>query len=417
MTPKAPQKAGPVVVLGYGEIGIKKKNRPFFTNVLKRNLLRALDGLPCGAIEVETSRLLLYMREPLDAPTRAEVCRRLRFVPGVAHFAVADRLVSREIEALEAEVDRVVGEALNDRNTAPRTFCIETARGDKRYPMTSPDLNARLGRRVQERTGLQVDLERPDLRVHVLVLQHHGIVHTHRIEGERGLPVGSAGRVVSLLSSGIDSPVAAYRMMRRGCRVYFVHFHSRPFTSRASVDLARELARQLAVFQNVTYLYEVPLGEIQQRIVTAAPSPLRILLYRRFMVRLAECVARKVRGRALVTGESVAQVASQTLENIAAIDAAAGLPILRPLIGMDKEEIIRAARRLGTYETSSQPYEDCCAFLMPQHPETHAQLRDVDRAESLLGDLEPMLRDALARARERKFRSEGGRVLEVARRT
>ena len=400
-----------VVVLGYSEIGIKKKNRLFFTNVLCRNLQRVLEGLPCGTMEVVSSRILLYMKEPLDEAARCEVRRRLRYVPGVAHYAFADRMIPRELPALESEVDRVVAGALASRSTLPASFCIDTARGDKRYEITSPELNARLGARVQKATGMAVDLDAPEFRVHVLVLRNHFLVHTQRYEGERGLPVGSAGRVVSLLSSGIDSPVAAQRMMRRGCRVFFVHFHSVPFTSRASVDLAEDLVRRLAPYQNVTVLYHIPLAQIQQRIVSAAPSQLRVLLYRRYMVRLAEYVAKKVKGKALVTGESVAQVASQTLENIAAIEAATQLPILRPLIGLDKEEIIALARELGTYELSTQPYDDCCAFLMPQNPETHARLLAVERAEAALGDMEPLIRGALDRAEERKFR--GGELIQT----
>jgi thiamine biosynthesis protein ThiI len=192
--------------------------------------------------------------------------------------------------------------------------------------------------------------------------------------------------------------------MGRGCRVFFVHFHSLPYTERASLELAEELVRQLALHHPSARLYFVPLGEIQRKIVTEAPAPLRVVLYRRYMLRLAALVAKKVHAKALVTGESLAQVASQTLDNIVTIEQAVSIPILRPLIGTGKEEIIAEARRLGTFEISIQPFDDCCSFLMPQRPETHAKLAEVLRAEERLGDMEPLLRDALSRTEELRIK-------------
>lgn len=417
------------VVLGYSEIAIKRKNRLFFTQVLKRNLARSLGELGLGPVRTVAGRLLLSFDRPLERDLRARVASRLDDTLGVAYYAFVDRELPRDLDQLDEAVIAVVrsrvvdgGEGANSSagwggerergRPGPTTFRIDATRGDKTYPLTSPELNSRLGAAVRREIPLEVSLDDAELSVHVVVLQDRFLVYTERNEGERGLPVGSSGRVVCLLSSGIDSPVAAYRLMRRGCRVYFVHFHSVPYTERASIELAGDLVEQLSRYQHSSYLFLVPLAEIQQRIVTSAPEPLRLLLYRRFMTRLAERIARRVRGKALVTGESVAQVASQTLENIAAIDDAATIPLLRPLIGMDKEEIMAEARRLGTYEISTQPYEDCCAFLMPQRPETHARLSEVQRADEALGDMSECVRRALRGTEVRRVR---GGVVSVVR--
>lgn len=389
-------------VIHYSEIGIKGKNRPFFTGVLKRNLLKALAGFPHGLLRSQSGRLLLSIPEPLSEAQEEDLVARLRPVIGIAHYAVARRVRGWSLQRLTAHVvalarTRVAAEP------RPETFSIEAARNDKSYPLSSLELNRHLGEAVRLATGLSVHLGRPDLKIHVEVLTGGFLVHARRHPGQRGLPVGSSGRVVSLLSSGIDSPVASRRIMGRGCRVYFAHFHSLPYTQRASVDIAEELVEKLAPYQTSSFLYLIPLAEIQQRIVTSAPSPLRVLLYRRYMLRLAERVAQKVKARALVTGESLAQVASQTLENLAAIEEAVNIPVLRPLIGMDKEEIIGEARRLGTYEISIQPYEDCCSFLMPQHPETRAKIAEVREAEAMLGEMEPLIRETLRRTEERRI--------------
>jgi thiamine biosynthesis protein ThiI len=222
------------------------------------------------------------------------------------------------------------------------------------------------------------------LTVTVEILPHDAFFGFNKIPGPGGLPVGASGRVVALISGGIDSPVAAYRMMQRGCRVIFVHFHSAPYQDKTSQEKVRQLITILTRHQFRSRLHLVPFGEIQRQIVASVARPLRVILYRRMMLRIAEGIARKEKAKALVTGESLGQVASQTLENMAVIQQASRLPILRPLVGMDKQEIIDQARRIGTFDISSIPDQDCCQLFVPKHPATKAQLDEVEAAESRL---------------------------------
>jgi len=263
----------------------------------------------------------------------------------------------------------------------PPSFRLSARRSDKRFPMTSPEIEREVGGRIKEARGWHVDLSNPALTIHVEALSHDAFYFFGKERGAGGLPVGASGKVACLLSGGIDSPVAAWRMMRRGCRVVFVHFHSYPILSRASQEKARELARLLARYQYHSRLMLVPFGEIQQRVVLAVAPPLRVVIYRRLMMRIAERLARLNRAQALITGEVVGQVASQTLENMANIDTVTSMPVLRPLVGMDKEEITAEAVRLGTYPVSIIPDQDCCTLFTPKHPATKAKRHDVERAE------------------------------------
>jgi thiamine biosynthesis protein ThiI len=237
---------------------------------------------------------------------------------------------------------------------------------------------------VQEARGWDVDLSRPDLVIWIEIVPGEAFYHFGKQRGAGGLPVGTSGRVAVLLSGGIDSPVAAWRMMRRGCRATFIHFHSYPFLSQTSQEKARELAQLLTRSQLRSRLYLVPFGELQRQITLSVPGPLRVVVYRRFMLRIAERIARDVGAQALITGDVVGQVASQTLDNMAVISSVAAMPVLRPLIGLDKEEITAEAERLGTYRISVIPDEDCCTLFTPRHPATRARFRDVDAAEKTL---------------------------------
>jgi thiamine biosynthesis protein ThiI len=232
------------------------------------------------------------------------------------------------------------------------------------------ELNRELGTFVVERTGARVDLHHAELEIHVEVLPAETFIYVDRVAGPGGLPVGASGTVVALLSGGIDSPVAAWRMIKRGCRVVFVHFHSVPYLPDVSRGKARALVERLTAWQYASRLFLVPFGEIQREIVLSVPGPARVVIYRRMMVRIAEALARQVGAPALVTGESLGQVASQTLSNIACIDDAATMPVFRPLIGTDKLEITAEAQRLGTFETSIEPDADCCTLFTPRHPAT-----------------------------------------------
>jgi tRNA uracil 4-sulfurtransferase len=279
---------------------------------------------------------------------------------------------------------------------------VSARRADKRFPLTSPQIEFEVGGRIKEARGWHVDLSHPELTIFVEALTSEAFYAFGKEKGPGGLPVGVSGRVACLLSGGIDSPVAAWRIMHRGCRVIFVHFHSYPILSRASQEKARELVRLLTRFQFHSRLVLIPFGEIQQRVVLSVAPPLRVVIYRRLMMRIAQAVARTNRAQALVTGEVVGQVASQTLENLSVINDVAEMPVLRPLIGSDKEEITDEARRLGTYPISIIPDQDCCTLFTPRHPVTKAQRSDVAAAEAAFS-LQEMVDQAVAAASVEEF--------------
>ena len=360
------------VLIRYHEIALKKGNRPYFTELLKRNLVTAVKDLGVKEIRSLPARLLLTFKNDIDQTT---VVGRIQSVFGVANFSPVER-TPRDLEVIQARIlDSLSGISFS-------SFRIETQRGDKTFPLTSPEINRRLGAPVKERSGARVDLETPEVTVTVEILPRDAFFGFCRIQGAGGLPVGASGRVVCLLSGGIDSPVAAYRMMQRGCRLIFVHFHSAPYLDTTSQEKVRTLVSTLTRHQYLSRLYLVPFGEIQRQIVTVVARPLRVVLYRRMMLRIAEALARTAKAKALVTGESLGQVASQTLDNMAVIQQASTLPILRPLVGMDKQEIIDQARRIGTFDTSSIPDQDCCQLFVPKHPATQACFADVEADES-----------------------------------
>jgi thiamine biosynthesis protein ThiI len=361
-------------VVHYQEIALKGKNRPWFMGRLVRNLRRAVSDLDVTAV-----RLLMGRLEVVLGPTASpeQVGERIRRTFGVANFSYAGR-TALDLDGIAAAILTDLG----DRS--PASFRVSVKRADKRFPLTSPQVEREIGGRIKAARGWRVDLENAALVIHVEMLTNEAFYFFGKERGAGGLPTGTAGRVACLLSGGIDSPVAAYRMMKRGCTVTFVHFHSYPILSRASQEKARELAWLLTTWQQYSRLYLVAFGEIQQQVVLAVPGPMRVVVYRRLMMRIAERVARMRNAQALVTGEVVGQVASQTLENLAVIGNVATLPVFRPLIGMDKDEITAEAIRIGTYPISIVPDQDCCTLFTPRNPLTRARLADVDAAEQAL---------------------------------
>jgi thiamine biosynthesis protein ThiI len=380
------------VLIRYHEIALKKGNRPYFTELLKRNLLNVVNDLGVKEIRSLPARLLLTFKNNVDPALAVE---RIGRVFGVANFSLVER-TTRDIDALRSRILESVD------GTHFASFRIETQRGDKTFPLTSPEINRRLGAAVKEKSGARVDLMNPELTVTVEILPHDAFFGFNKIAGPGGLPVGASGRVVALISGGIDSPVAAYRMMQRGCRVIFVHFHSAPYQDNTSQEKVRQLVTILTRHQFRSRLHLVPFGEIQRQIVASVARPLRVILYRRMMLRIAEAIARKEKAKALVTGESLGQVASQTLDNMAVIQQATRRAILRPLVGMDKQEIIDQARRIGTFDISSIPDQDCCQLFVPKHPATKARFDEVEDAESNY-DPKEMLRFGLENATEEEF--------------
>lgn len=360
------------VIVHYQEIALKGRNRPWFVERLVANLRRSLADL-----DVVRVRALMGRIEVVPGPDAAwdEVRRRLGRVFGVANFSRARR-TGRDLDELAAAV--LADLAGHD----PRSFRVTARRADKSYALTSPEIERRVGGLIRAARGWRVDLGNPELVVRIEILPREAFYALDRHAGPGGLPSGASGRVLCLLSGGIDSPVAAYRLMKRGCRVRFVHFHSYPILSHASQDKVREIVRLLTRYQLASRLYLVAFGEIQRQVVVSAPPALRVVLYRRLMMRIAERLARGARAGALVTGEAVGQVASQTLENLGVIDAAVtSLPVLRPLIGSDKNEISDEAQALGTYPISIVPDQDCCQLFTPRHPVTRGRRSAVEAAE------------------------------------
>jgi thiamine biosynthesis protein ThiI len=364
----------PAAIVHYHEVSLKRGNRPLFLRHLARNLERAVSDAGPVRLRQLSGRIML----DLEGNERPEVVRdRLARVCGVASVALTYRVVS----TVEAMKD-VIAQLIEGRRFA--SFRITARRAFKTYPMTSVELNRELGAFVVERTGARVSLHHPEFEIHVEVLPAETFIYVDPVPGPGGLPVGASGTVVALLSGGIDSPVAAWRMIKRGCRAVFVHFHSVPYLPDISQAKARALAERLTEWQYLSRLFLVPFGEIQREIVLSVPGPARVVVYRRMMIRIAEALARQVGAPALVTGESLGQVASQTLVNIARIDEAATMPVFRPLIGTDKLEITAEAQRLGTFEISIEPDADCCTLFTPKHPATRMSEDAVRAVESSL---------------------------------
>ena len=374
------------VVVHYQEIALKGNNRPWFVARLARNIREALKGLDAGEVRVLMGRI-----EVLVGNADREMLReRLGRVFGIANFATAGR-APLDVDIIATRLL----EDLGDREVS--TFRVSAKRADKRFPLSSPQIEREVGGRIKEAKGWTVNLAHPELTIHVEALTNEAFYYFGKDPGAGGMPVGTSGRVVCLLSGGIDSPVAAWRLMRRGCRAVLVHFHSYPILSRASQEKTRELSKLLAKYQYHSRLFLVPFGEIQQQVVLAVAPPLRVVIYRRLMMRIAEAIARRQKAQALVTGEVVGQVASQTLENMASINSVVSMPVLRPLVGMDKDEITAEAQRLGSYTTSIIPDQDCCTLFTPRHPATKARRVDVERAEAGL-PIEEIVRSAVEAA-------------------
>ena len=365
----------PCVIVHYHEISLKRGNRPLFLRRLQENLARAVSDLGPVRVQQLPGRIVLDLT---GNPAPNAVRERLDRVCGIANTALAARTGS-SLEALMRAVDHVI-----EPLTFP-SFRITARRAFKTFPLTSTDLNRELGAHVQRRRPeARVDLHHAALEIHVEVLPHEAFVYPDRCPGPGGLPVGSGGTVTALISGGIDSPVAAWRMMKRGCRVMFVHFHSVPYLPDASIRKVRDLVRRLTQWQYFSRLYLVPFGEIQREVVLSVSPMARVVVYRRLMVRIAQALARQSGALALVTGESLGQGASQTLHNMARIDEVALLPVLRPLIGMDKIEITDEARRLDTLEISNEPDADCCTLFVPAHPGTRLGQEEIAAMESRL---------------------------------
>ena len=387
-----------LVLVRYGEIALKGGNRAFFERTLAKNIKSACEDISPLKVELHRGRILVWPER------RAErVAKRMQDVMGIHNVSLA-RGVSHDPEEIAKAGLAVVRDALEELPASDSvTFRVKTKRGNKAYPMTSTELDRFVADRVLPHLdGLKVRLKDADLVLGIEVREKSAFVYTKRLPGPGGLPVGTLGHVLCLLSGGIDSPVAAWMAMKRGCRVSFVSFHSAPYIGDSSKKKVADLVRVLSHYQPTSQLFVVPFTKCQEAIRDHAPEPYRTVLYRRMMQRIASRIARRAGCGALVTGESLGQVASQTLENMTCIEDASELPVLRPLVAMDKQEAVDIARRIGTFDTSIRPEPDCCTVFQPDRPIIHGKVADCEAAEASF-DLEGLVEEAVRGAERKKI--------------
>ena len=363
------------LVVHHHEIGLKGRNRDFFEEMLARNIRTALAGSGYSRLRRGMGRITVEFQ---DGGPLTESAERVAHLFGVAYVGVARR-IDPDLDAMKETGLQMLQEAPFD------SFRVQARRTHSNFPERSQVIHDEVGRHLQEATGGTVNLKHADATIWIELFGQHGYIYRKRLEGVGGLPAGTSGKMICLLSGGIDSPVAAWRMARRGARVELLHFHGQPYTDPSSARQAEDLAEVFNRYHVETTLHMVPLGDTQREIVMNCPSDLRVLLYRRMMMRITSKLARQREAKALITGDALGQVASQTIENIHAVDAAIpGVPIMRPLIGMTKQEIIDTAKRIGTYEISTRKHQDCCVLFEPRSPATRARTKDLEQAESFV---------------------------------
>ena len=378
-----------ILLLKLGEVVLKGLNRKAFEDKLMNNVRRRIRRF--GDFRVLVRQSTIYVEpqnDQCDMESTFAACCQVFGVAAVARAVPCEKTV-------EAIVDTAVAYLACDF-AAARSFKVESKRADKLFPMTSIQLSQAVGGELAERfPQVAVDVHNPDLTVYVEIREKYAYVHAPSVPGAGGLPVGMGGTAVSLLSGGLDSPVSSWMMARRGVQLEMVHFVSPPYTSQQALDKVLELARELTAYCGRMVVHVIPFTKIQEEIRKNCPEEYFTLIMRRFMMRISEAVAKRAGAGALVTGESLGQVASQTMLALGTTEDVTTLPVLRPLIGMDKVEIIRMARQIGTYDTSILPYEDCCTVFTPRHPCTRPKVEDVREAEAAL-DVDALVAEALA---------------------
>ena len=377
-----------IILLKLGEVVLKGLNRRSFEDKLMSNIRRRLQH--CGKFQVVSRQSTIYVEpagEGCDMEEAYALCKRVFGVIAVTRA----RPCPKDKDAMVSCAKSYLGDQL----AKAKTFKVETKRSDKHFSMNSMEISQYVGGALHDAyPHLKVDVHDPELCVHVEVREKAAYVHGPSGPGAGGLPIGMGGKAVSLLSGGIDSPVASWMIAKRGVQLELVHFFSPPYTSQQAKEKVIALARELTPWCGRMTLSIIPFTEIQEEIRRACPEDHFTLIMRRFMMRLAERVARRTGCKALVTGECLGQVASQTMDALTVSDDACAMPVLRPVIGMDKEEIVRLSRKIGTFDTSILPYEDCCTVFTPRHPRTHPVLEEVVQYEAAL-DIEGLIQRAM----------------------
>ena len=377
-----------IILLKQGEIVLKGLNKKYFEQKLISNVKRRLRSL--GEFDVTCTQSTIYVEPKSDDIDMDETQQAMTKVFGIA-AVVRAAACDKTPEAMAQKAIEYMAEAMREAGS----FKVETRRSDKAFPMTSIELSQYVGNALSDAyEDIEVDVHDPELVVHIEVRDLAAYVHAMPVHGAGGLPVGCSGTAVTLLSGGIDSPVSTYMIAKRGVHLIPVHFFSFPYTSQQAKDKVIELGRLLTEYCGKMTMEVVPFTHIQEEIRDKCPEEYFTLIMRRFMMRIAEQIAQRSNAKAIVTGENLGQVASQTMEAMASTQAVMTLPILQPLIGMDKEEIVERARQIGTFETSILPYEDCCTVFTPRHPRTRPKISEVERAESKL-DIDALVAEAV----------------------
>lgn len=377
-----------MVLVRYGEIILKGCNRPMFEDALIRNIKTAIAD--DGAVKITKAQATIYI-EPLDDDSQTDsICEKLKKVFGIVSIVVAYR-TEKSVDAAAEEIKTCFAKELSEA----KTFKVEAKRADKKFPLKSPEICAEVGEKVLDAfPNLTVNVKEPDITLHVEMREGYGYVHIGRQKGAGGMPSGTNGKALLLLSGGIDSPVAGYMIGKRGVSLEAIHFFSYPYTSDRAKDKVMKLAKIIGGYMGGIKVHIVPFTEIQLQIRDKCPEEHLTLVMRRFMMQIAQRIAEKRHCTALVTGESIGQVASQTMSALAVTDDAVTMPVFRPLIGMDKEEIVEISRKIDTFETSILPYEDCCTVFTPKHPSTKPRLNKVVASQNLL-DCERLINEAV----------------------
>lgn len=375
----------PVILIHYGEIALKKGNKKYFVKKLKDNIKEHLKKLNPEVKEQESRIIVFYDKSEKDSEGLKNILKK---IPGISYFAQAFITTDIDIEKLSQNIYKI----LNEKAVKFETFGVSTKRSYKNFPYNSSEINKIIGKYIQEKTFKKVNLGKPDLSINIEVIKEGIIFYFNPEKGIGGLPSGISGKLISLISGGIDSPVAAWRMIKRGSKIVFLHFHSYPYHQKISQEKVKEIVKKLTEYQISSKLYLFPFGDIQAKIKIMVNPQYRIVLYRRMMLRIAEKIASIEKAHGIVTGESLGQVSSQTLHNLKTINAVAKIPVLRPLIGMDKNEIIEESKKIGTFDISIIPDQDCCQLFTPKHPALFTKTYEIENIEDkIIKELESLV--------------------------
>jgi len=362
------------ILIHYHELGLKRDNRTWFEKIFQKNIRKHIDTLPFKNINTYASRVFIY---GIDEKKWDLYKQKLKNVMGLKNATLMQK-IDADIEKIKL-ISKKIAEKINFES-----FRITTKRQDKGFKFTSHKINEIIGSEVQETTNKPVSLKNSDLNIIIEIVRGQAFIGHNKIEGYGGLPNGSCESAISLLSSGIDSPVASFQILKRGVKIIYVHFHSAPATNKQSIENCKQILNTLSKFQVNSTLYIYPILDLQKKIMGKIKDKFWVIMFRRVMIQLSSMLADELNAKALITGENIGQVSSQTLSNINTISSASHLPILRPLAGHNKEEIINIAHKIGTYEYSIAPHQDCCSFFLPLHPELKSNVIAIEKMENKL---------------------------------